>query len=86
MASLILHSTFQVLTKAPLLSNLFKLPMSFTEATQKRRSIRALEPKTTVPDSTIVQLAEAAILTVPSAFNSQTTRLTVLFGDDHKSL
>lgn len=60
--------------------------MSFTEATQSRRSIRALESKTTVPDSTIAQLAETAILTVPSAFNSQTTRLTVLFGDDHQKL
>ncbi|KAJ9144225.1 Nitroreductase-like [Pleurostoma richardsiae] len=60
--------------------------MSFTEAAQKRRSIRALESKTTVPDSTIVRLAEAAILTVPSAFDSQSTRLTVVFGDDHKKL
>lgn len=60
--------------------------MSFTEATQKRRSIRALEPKTTVPDSTIVKLAEAAILTVPSAFDSQSARLTIVFGDDHKNL
>ncbi|KAF2725549.1 Nitroreductase [Polychaeton citri CBS 116435] len=60
--------------------------MSFTEATQKRRSMRALEPKTTVPDSTIVKLVETAILTVPSAFDSQTTRVTLLFGDDHKKL
>jgi predicted oxidoreductase (fatty acid repression mutant protein) len=60
--------------------------MSFTEATQNRRSIRALEPKTTVPDSTIIRLAEAAILTVPSAFDNQSARLTVLFGDDHKKL
>ncbi|KAF2228889.1 Nitroreductase [Viridothelium virens] len=60
--------------------------LSFTEATQKRRTIRALESKTTVPDSTIVKLAESAILTVPSAFDSQTTRLTVLFGDNHKKL
>ncbi|KAJ5580036.1 Nitroreductase [Penicillium hispanicum] len=60
--------------------------MSFSEATQQRRSIRALEPKTTVPDSTIVKLAEAAVLTVPSAFDSQTTRLTVLLGNDHKRL
>ncbi|KAL4783096.1 Nitroreductase-like protein [Aspergillus varians] len=62
------------------------IPMSFTEATQKRRTIRTLESKTTVPDSTIVKLAEAAILTVPSAFDSQSARLTVLFGGDHKKL
>ena len=40
--------------------------MSFTEATQKRRTIRALESKTTVPESIIIKLIEAAILTVPS--------------------
>ncbi|KAJ5984412.1 Nitroreductase [Penicillium waksmanii] len=60
--------------------------MSFTEATQKRRTIRALDSKTTVPDSTIVKLASAAILTVPSAFDNQSARLTVVFGDDHKKL
>jgi len=60
--------------------------MSFSEATQKRRTIRALEAKTTVPDSTIVKLAEAAILTVPSAFDNQSARLTILFGEDHKKL
>jgi predicted oxidoreductase (fatty acid repression mutant protein) len=60
--------------------------MSFSEATQMRRSIRALQPKTTVPDSTIIKLAEAAILTVPSAFDNQSTRLTVLFGNDHLKL
>ncbi|KAF2675310.1 Nitroreductase [Microthyrium microscopicum] len=60
--------------------------MGFSEATQKRRTIRALDAKTTVPDSTIVKLAEAAILTVPSAFDNQSTRLTIVFGDDHKKL
>lgn len=59
--------------------------MNFTEATQSR-SIRDLEAKTTVPDSTIVKLAEAAILTVPSAFDSLSTRLTVVFGEGHKKL
>lgn len=60
--------------------------MSFSEATQKRRTIRDLESKTTVPDNTIIKLAEAAILNVPSAFDNQSARLTVLFGDDHKKL
>ncbi|CDM30135.1 Nitroreductase-like [Penicillium roqueforti FM164] len=60
--------------------------MSFSEAAQKSRTIRALESKTTVPDSTIVGLAEAAMLTVPSAFDNQSARLTVLFGDDHRKL
>jgi len=59
---------------------------SFSEATQNRRSIRALEARTTVPDSTITKLAQAAILTVPSAFDNQSARLTVLLGDDHRKL
>lgn len=93
MVSLVLHSTFRALNKAAAPSGLVGLTMtspivtmSFTEATQKRRTIRALESETTVPDSTIVKLAEAAILTVPSAFNNQSARLTILFGEDHKKL
>jgi uncharacterized protein len=93
-ASLVLYLAFRALTKAPALSSSLEtltmaspiVTMSFTEATHQRRTIRALEPKTTVPDSTIVKLAEDAILTVPSAFNSQSTRLTIVFGDDHKKL
>lgn len=87
------HSTFRAFTKVSTSFSLATLAMaspivtmSFTEAAQKRRTIRGLEPKTTVPDSTIIKLAEAAILTVPSAFNSQSARLTVLFGGDHKRL
>lgn len=60
--------------------------MSFTEATQRRRTIRTLDSNITVPDSTIVKLAEAAVLTVPSAFNNQSVRLMVVFGDNHKKL
>jgi predicted oxidoreductase (fatty acid repression mutant protein) len=60
--------------------------MSFTEATHTRRTIRALQPSSPVPDSTITALAEKAILDVPSAFNSQTTRMIILFGANHKKL
>ncbi|KAJ5688219.1 hypothetical protein N7536_010838 [Penicillium majusculum] len=87
------HSTVRAFTKVSTSSSLATLAMSsptvtmsFTEAAQKRRTIRALEQKTTVPDNTIIKLGEVAILTIPSAFNSQSARLTVLFGDDHKRL
>jgi predicted oxidoreductase (fatty acid repression mutant protein) len=60
--------------------------MSFTEATHNRRSIRSLQAFSPVPDAVIVALAERAILDVPSAFNSQTTRMTILFGAHHKKL
>ncbi|KAJ5799244.1 Nitroreductase [Penicillium psychrosexuale] len=96
MAFVVFHSTSRAFTKASTSSSLATLAtlamaspivkISFTEATQKRRTIRALESKTTVPDSTVVKLAEAALLTVPSAFDNQSVRLTVLFGNDHKQL
>lgn len=60
--------------------------MRFSEATQNRRSIRTLDAKITVPDETIIKLAENALLTIPSAFNSQSTRLTILIGEDHQKL
>ncbi|KAF1984815.1 Nitroreductase [Aulographum hederae CBS 113979] len=60
--------------------------MSFLKATHSRRSIRSLQASSPVPDTAIAGLAERAILDVPSAFNSQTARLTVLFGADHNKL
>jgi predicted oxidoreductase (fatty acid repression mutant protein) len=60
--------------------------MSFAITTQKRRSIRALQPISPIPDSSIIELASSAILHVPSAFNSQTTRLTILFSEAHRKL
>jgi predicted oxidoreductase (fatty acid repression mutant protein) len=60
--------------------------MSFTRAAHNRRSIRSLQATSPVPDTTITALAEKAILDVPSAFNSQTTRMTILFGTNHQKL
>lgn len=62
------------------------VPMSFSEATHHRRTYRTLDAKSPVPDSTLIKIAQSAILDVPSAFNNQATRLTMLFGDDHKKL
>lgn len=39
-----------------------------------------------VPKETIVKLAEHAILHTPSAFNSQSTRIVILFDSDHEKL
>lgn len=60
--------------------------VSFTAATKGRRSRRALEATSPIPDSAIVDLVESALLDVPSAFNSQTTRLSVLLHDHHRRL
>ena len=53
---------------------------------EKRRSIYALSNQLPVSNDEIVNLVEHAVLHTPSAFNSQSTRIVVLFGDDHNKL
>jgi len=53
---------------------------------EKRRSIYALSDQLPVSNDEIVKLVEHAILHTPSSFNSQSTRIVVLFGDDHRKL
>ncbi len=53
---------------------------------EKRRSIYALSDQLPVSNDEIVKVVEHAILHTPSSFNSQSTRIVVLFGDDHKKL
>ena len=53
---------------------------------EKRRSIYALSNQLPVSNDEIVKLVEHAVLHTPSAFNSQSTRIVVLFGEDHKKL
>ncbi len=53
---------------------------------EKRRSIYALNDNLPVSNDEVVDLVEHAILHTPSAFNSQSARIVILFGDDHKKL
>ena len=53
---------------------------------EKRRSIYALSDQLPVSNDEIINLVEHAVLHTPSAFNSQSTRIVVLFGDDHNKL
>lgn len=53
---------------------------------EKRRSIYALSNELPVSNDEIIKLVEHAVLHTPSAFNSQSTRIVVLFGDDHNKL
>lgn len=53
---------------------------------ENRRSIYALSNQLPVSNDEIVKLVEHAVLHTPSAFNSQSTRIVVLFGDDHNKL
>ena len=53
---------------------------------EKRRSIYALSDQLPVSKEEVVSLVEHATLHTPSSFNSQSTRIVVLFGEDHKKL
>ena len=53
---------------------------------EKRRSIYALSNQLPVSNDEVVKLVEHAVLHTPSAFNSQSTRIIVLFGDEHQKL
>ena len=56
------------------------------QLTEKRRSVYALSNQLPVANDEIIKLVEHAVLHTPSAFNSQSTRVVVLFGDDHNKL
>ncbi|WP_201586466.1 nitroreductase family protein [Psychrobacter jeotgali] len=53
---------------------------------EKRRSIYALNDQLPVSKEDIIKMVEHAILHTPSAFNSQSTRIVVLFDEDHNKL
>ncbi|OKO91580.1 Fatty acid repression mutant protein 2 [Penicillium subrubescens] len=56
------------------------------QAAQSRRTIYKLGKSSPVPDSKIEELVNAAILNVPSSFNTQSTRLVVLLREEHDNL
>lgn len=58
----------------------------FWEAVKRRRSIYALGAEITVSEERIQELVKDALLHTPSPFNSQSTRLVVLFNENHKRL
>ena len=56
------------------------------QAFDERRSIYALGNELPVEQQAIVNMAERVLLHTPSAFNSQSSRLVVLFGAEHQKL
>jgi predicted oxidoreductase (fatty acid repression mutant protein) len=57
--------------------------MSFFDAIKERRTYYQLNKESPISDKQITEIAEKAILHVPSSFNSQSTRLVVLLNKDH---
>ena len=58
----------------------------FYEAIQDRRSFYGISNETTVSDDKITEIIGHAVKSVPSAFNSQSARVVVLFGENHSKL
>ena len=59
---------------------------SFLEALEHRRSYYAITDKSPVSDKEIEKIIDLAVTYVPSAFNSQSTRVVLLLGENHKKL
>lgn len=59
---------------------------TFWDAVRTRRSLYALDDTPIVPEARIEELAADTLRYVPSPFNSQSTRLQLLFGEAHKEL
>ena len=58
----------------------------YFNAVKDRRTIYTLSGETTVPNEKIVEVIEHAVKHVPSAFNSQSQKVVVLFGENHKKI
>ncbi|EGZ51334.1 nitroreductase family protein [Neisseria wadsworthii] len=56
------------------------------KAAATRRSVYALNKNLPVPVIEVMDIIQHAVLHTPSAFNSQSTRVVVLFGADHEKL
>lgn len=59
---------------------------NFQEAMEHRRTYYALTPTSPVSDTDIQHILESALCHVPSAFNSQSTRMVLLLGEQHARL
>ena len=59
---------------------------TFKEALKHRRSYYEISNQSPVSDEKIEEIVRYAVKHVPSAFNSQSTRLVLLFGENHLRL
>jgi predicted oxidoreductase (fatty acid repression mutant protein) len=59
---------------------------TYKEALSHRRSYYALSAKSPISDRQIEEIMQFALKYVPSAFNSQSTRIVLLLGNNHTEL
>lgn len=62
------------------------MSLSYFELIKKRRSVYTLGNRFIVPKERIVHSIEEALQNAPSAFNSQSARVILLFGDSYQKL
>ncbi len=59
---------------------------SFVDTLKNRRTYYAISPESPISDNKIQCIIETVLTYVPSAFNSQTTRMVLLLGEHHRKL
>ena len=59
---------------------------TFEEALEHRRSYYSIGSSSPVSDEELIRVVRQAVKHVPSAFNSQSTRIVLLLGDEHQKL
>lgn len=59
---------------------------NFKEAIKNRRTFYSLTNKSSISDKEIEGIIDHAVLHVPSAFNSQSARIVLLLGENHRKL
>ena len=59
---------------------------SFSEALKQRRTYYSITNQSPIPDQEIECIVNMTVRHVPSAFNSQSTRVVLLLGESHKKL
>ena len=58
----------------------------FIKAIQHRRTVYPLNDKSPVSDARIEEIVKGVMITTPSSFNTQSGRVVVLLGEQHKKL
>lgn len=56
------------------------------KAIENRRTFYSINDKSPISDTEIKEIIDLSVLNVPSAFNSQSSRVVLLLGDSHKKL
>lgn len=62
------------------------MALNFKEALQNRRTYYTISNKSLISDKEIEDIVKFAVTHVPSSFNSQSTRVVLLLGENHKKL